>query len=285
MSMAEQAPGNDLAAGWMKDPSGRHFGRYWDGEQWTDHVISAETVPSIDPVSRWSLEPERTDAQEDLTEPASTEKRLGRWERDPSGRHSSRYWDGRRWTEHVMSSERVPSIDPVPQRNLEPHRTEPAGAGAAAAPIEVMPASADSEPLGSPRPRPLPRRAGDGFRAWTRSAPWALAVIVCGLIIIGVAFSGSSPRPMKAETNVTGPVATTAPSAASSLATTIPLTTEAPITVPGPPADTRAPATTPETAPATVAGSQSPVTTPSDDPLPTVPHPGESTDPSMSTTS
>lgn len=286
MSVAEQAPGKDLAAGWMKDPSGRHFGRYWDGEQWTDHVISAETEPSIDPVHRRNLEPERTDAQEDLTEPASTEKRLGRWERDPSGRHSSRYWDGRRWTEHVMSSERVPSIDPVPQRNLEPHRTEPAGAGAAAVPIKVEPASADSEPLGSPRHRPLPRRAGDDFRAGTRSVPWALAVIVCGLVIIGLAVSGSSPRPMKAGTDVTGPVATTAPSAAAPMATTIPLTTEVPITVPGAPADTGAPATTPATAPGTVPGSQSPVTSPpSVDPSPTVPHPGESTDPSMSTTS
>lgn len=37
-------------AGWKKDPSGRHFGRYWDGEAWTEHVISAEKVRSVDPM-------------------------------------------------------------------------------------------------------------------------------------------------------------------------------------------------------------------------------------------
>ena len=100
----------------MRDPSGRHFGRYWDGEQWTDHVISAETVPSIDPVNRRNFESGRTDAQEDLTEPAPTGERLGRWERDPCGRHSSRYWDGRRWTEHVMSSERGPQYRSGPSK-------------------------------------------------------------------------------------------------------------------------------------------------------------------------
>jgi hypothetical protein len=36
-------------AGWMKDPSGRHFGRWWDSQQWTENVISAEKVQSIDP--------------------------------------------------------------------------------------------------------------------------------------------------------------------------------------------------------------------------------------------
>jgi hypothetical protein len=50
--MAQQAAGRERAAGWMKDPSGRHFGRYWDGVRWTEHVISAETVPSIDPVNQ-----------------------------------------------------------------------------------------------------------------------------------------------------------------------------------------------------------------------------------------
>lgn len=27
----------------------------------------------------------------------------GSWERDPSGRHESRYWDGRSWTHHVSN--------------------------------------------------------------------------------------------------------------------------------------------------------------------------------------
>lgn len=37
-------------AGWKKDPTGRHFGRYWDGAAWTEHVISAEKVQSVDPL-------------------------------------------------------------------------------------------------------------------------------------------------------------------------------------------------------------------------------------------
>ncbi|HUR23875.1 MAG TPA: DUF2510 domain-containing protein, partial [Acidimicrobiales bacterium] len=106
----------------MKDPSGRHFGRYWDGKQWTDHVISAETVPSIDPVNQPNGEAARTPVQEARTDPASTPERPGDWRRDPSGRHASRYWDGRRWTDHVMSAERVPSIDRLAQGSVEPPR-------------------------------------------------------------------------------------------------------------------------------------------------------------------
>ncbi len=37
-------------AGWRKDPTGRHFGRWWDGTQWTENVISAEKVQSTDPM-------------------------------------------------------------------------------------------------------------------------------------------------------------------------------------------------------------------------------------------
>jgi hypothetical protein len=42
--------GQARPAGWKKDPTGRHFGRYWDGEQWTDNVISAGKVQSLDPM-------------------------------------------------------------------------------------------------------------------------------------------------------------------------------------------------------------------------------------------
>lgn len=280
--MAEQASDQELAAGWMKDPFGRHFGRYWDGERWTDHVISAETVPSIDPVQQGNLHPEPTRSSEHRTEPGSGQGGPGSWEPDPSGRHSSRYWDGRRWTEHVMSAERVPSIDPVPEGRVAPHRKERAGAGAVPAPAapRAVPAPADSGSLDSPR-------AGNRVWAWARSAPWAVAVIVCGLVIVGVALRGGSPRPTKGATNVTGPVATTAsPGAPAPAPTTTPLTTEAPTTLPGAPADTGAPATTPVTVPGTAPGSQSPVTSPpSADRPPAVPPPGSSSDPSMSTTS
>lgn len=45
--MADQA--GPRAAGWRKDPTGRHYARYWDGEHWTEHVASAEKVRGVDP--------------------------------------------------------------------------------------------------------------------------------------------------------------------------------------------------------------------------------------------
>jgi hypothetical protein len=48
--MAEQGPGQQRPAGWKKDPSGRHFGRWWDGQQWTENVISAAKVQGLDPL-------------------------------------------------------------------------------------------------------------------------------------------------------------------------------------------------------------------------------------------
>ena len=35
-----QATGHQAPAGWLRDPSGRHELRYWDGSQWTAHVSS-----------------------------------------------------------------------------------------------------------------------------------------------------------------------------------------------------------------------------------------------------
>lgn len=46
--MADQASGRP--AGWKRDPSGRHYGRWWDGEGWTENVISAEKVQGVDPL-------------------------------------------------------------------------------------------------------------------------------------------------------------------------------------------------------------------------------------------
>lgn len=251
--MAEQASGRPPAPGWMRDPSGRHFGRYWDGQRWTDHVISAQTVPTIDPLHQRNHERERTQT------PPSSQERPGRWESDPSGRHSSRYWDGRRWTEHVMSAERVPSIDVLDGRSAPPPTAPP--------PTMVTPTSTGREGV--------------------RSAPWAIAVIACGLLIIGIAVSDRSPNTTGGATNVTEPVATTAPSVAPP-ATEVPLTTQAPSTAPAAPAGAGAPpATTAVSAPGAVPRSESaPSSSPSLDGAPTVPRPGQSTsDPSMSTTS
>ncbi len=38
------------AAGWFPDPSGAHEHRYWDGQEWTEHVANAG-VQSVDPPS------------------------------------------------------------------------------------------------------------------------------------------------------------------------------------------------------------------------------------------
>lgn len=47
--MAEQGSG-PRPPGWKRDPTGRHYGRWWDGEGWTENVISAEKVQSVDPL-------------------------------------------------------------------------------------------------------------------------------------------------------------------------------------------------------------------------------------------
>jgi hypothetical protein len=41
------APEND-AAGWKRDPFGRHGLRYWSGHQWTEHVAN-EGIQGTDP--------------------------------------------------------------------------------------------------------------------------------------------------------------------------------------------------------------------------------------------
>lgn len=63
--MADQGTGH-RPAGWKKDPSGRHFGRWWDGQDWTANVISAEKVQSLDPLPP-RTQPQR--AAHNVTEP------------------------------------------------------------------------------------------------------------------------------------------------------------------------------------------------------------------------
>jgi hypothetical protein len=48
--LADQGTGRERPAGWKRDPTGRHFGRYWDGQQWTAYVVSPEKVQSLDPL-------------------------------------------------------------------------------------------------------------------------------------------------------------------------------------------------------------------------------------------
>ena len=48
--MADQREDARRAPGWKRDPWRRFAGRYWDGEDWTEHVVSADKVTGVDPV-------------------------------------------------------------------------------------------------------------------------------------------------------------------------------------------------------------------------------------------
>ncbi|MCP4085994.1 MAG: DUF2510 domain-containing protein [Actinomycetia bacterium] len=39
------------SSGWYRDPSGYAEGRFWDGERWTDQVITASGVTSVFPIT------------------------------------------------------------------------------------------------------------------------------------------------------------------------------------------------------------------------------------------
>lgn len=86
-------------ADWYADPFGRHERRFWDGNAWTDHVATG----------RWQgVDP----ALEDQSTPSNcgTQPRAD-WYPDPTSRHQRRYWDGTRWTDHVVSNGRQ-GVDP-----------------------------------------------------------------------------------------------------------------------------------------------------------------------------
>lgn len=70
--MADQTQ-DPRAPGWRRDPLGRHFGRYWDGQEWTEHVISAEKVQSIDPLPEPPLFPETPPAPVRPVRPAQSQ--------------------------------------------------------------------------------------------------------------------------------------------------------------------------------------------------------------------
>jgi hypothetical protein len=90
--MADQA-----SAGWHADPFGRHDQRFWDGDEWTEHVFS-RGLQGVDPPHP------SPPAPAEVSSP-------GAWYADPFGRYEQRYFDGTRWTEHV-SSRGVQALDP-----------------------------------------------------------------------------------------------------------------------------------------------------------------------------
>ena len=60
--MADERPPNRnfAAPGWFDDPTGAHELRYWDGDEWTEHV-SDGGAPSRAPFERAALPPARVD--------------------------------------------------------------------------------------------------------------------------------------------------------------------------------------------------------------------------------
>ncbi|MBK5286888.1 MAG: DUF2510 domain-containing protein [Acidimicrobiia bacterium] len=78
---------------------------------------------------------------------------LAGWHRDPSGRHELRFWDGTRWTEHVVS-EGIPGHD-HPTRSGRPPAT-----ASGTTPAPAPPTPADTAPpatdAATPEPEPEP---------------------------------------------------------------------------------------------------------------------------------
>jgi hypothetical protein len=91
--MSEQSP-----AAWHPDPYGRHQQRYWDGNQWTEHVASGGQQGVDPPVDG---PPTPTTNASANTVPNTLAP--ADWYPDPLGRYEHRYWDGSRWTTHVVS--------------------------------------------------------------------------------------------------------------------------------------------------------------------------------------
>jgi Protein of unknown function (DUF2510) len=93
------------------------------------------------------------------------------WERDPSGRHEHRYWDGASWTQDV-ADQGITSVDPF----------DPVGAGETTAPVDPTrpyPAEARSGPSADPSPP----RSGPSLALVAGLAAAAIAVIV-GVVVL-----------------------------------------------------------------------------------------------------
>lgn len=226
--MVDQGTGQERPAGWKRDPSGRHYGRYWDGERWTDQVVSADKVRGIDPLPE-TQRPRRTEADSQAT--------------------------------RVTPS-------PAPPTEVMPATPKISG---------PVPAAPGWKPDPPPSRRPLSRRPADpddargagrnqvldAVRAWPRWTKWAAGAAVVLVLLAAAAGGGEdADRPVsvvgEVQTTLTLPVVTTAVPT-TQVATTIPATTQAPTTVTTP-ATTQAPATTAATAPATTAATAPPAT-------------------------
>lgn len=225
--MADQGSGQQRPAGWKRDPSGRHFGRWWDGSAWTEHVISAEKVQSVDPLpprpeAGLFVEGAAPAAQATRTAPVQPERPEVQW-RGPAPTAAG-------WTPGAGRLR-----GPAPER---PPEDDPRGKGA----NQVLTV----------------------VRAWPRWAKWAAGAAV-GVFLIAAAAAGGEDKDQPV--SVVGQVETTL---TLPVDTTVPPVTQAPTTEATAPASTRAPATTAATAPAITAAT-APATTAATPPATTRP--------------
>src|SRR4051794_6714622 len=49
--------GGELEGRWASDPSGRHDYRYWDGSEWTGHVVDGGLLPTAPPAPHQGAQP------------------------------------------------------------------------------------------------------------------------------------------------------------------------------------------------------------------------------------
>lgn len=120
-----------------------------------------------------------------MAEQTTEQQRAAGWKRDPWRRFAGRYWDGAQWTGHVVTEERVRSIDPPPSGL-------PASQGVPQAPREVE------------SPPPAERRTRSARRAWPRWAQWSLCLATGALIIGAVAEDRFGDEPRSAANQASG---------------------------------------------------------------------------------
>lgn len=211
--MADQEPRQTRPAGWKKDPFGRHFGRYWDGESWTEHVISAEKVQGEDPLP--AAEPAPVRARPIPPEPPPTTMVVR-----PGATVQGTVPTAAGWTPQGRSRGPVPTGPP---------RDDPRGRGTNRVLLAVR-----------------------GWPRWLQWTVGAVVVLVILVAALSGGEDDKQPLSVVGDvaTTVTLPQASTTPPAP---ATTLPPVTQAPTTEATVPATTRAPATTAATAPAVTA--------------------------------
>ena len=161
--MADERTGLHRPAGWKKDPTGRHFGRWWDGNQWTKNVISANKVQSIDPLAAW-LEPLTLP---EIPPPAPPRTAAATPPPPPPRREPGKV---------LMAA---PSMETATGPSAPPPRREPGKVLMAAPSMETATGTAGG--------------VLDSIRGSSRSVRWTLAVVTL-LVVISAVTAGNADK-------------------------------------------------------------------------------------------